>query len=155
MEIAFEERAGWLLASVPRAGWLRRLKPEQVRVLTTALAGFYKLAGVNLVREQIAVDFLPAVPSYDVVDEGLVVWPGESSEMEVIYDLRNGPVLQPRVTRGVPTTGLPALPAAKLLYDRVTIGWQEWVEAWESEQAGKELPEGLSGGFQLLPEPRT
>jgi hypothetical protein len=151
LEVAFEERAGWLLAGVPRPGWLGRLSPPQRHVLAAGLAGFYQLAGVELVREQIAAEFRPAVPPYDLADEGLVVWPDAEAESEAVYNLCNGPVLRPCATRGGLAPGLPVLSAERLLYSRVTIRWVDWVDAWEGEQAGKEMPKELGGGFELLP----
>jgi hypothetical protein len=91
------------------------------------------------------------VPPYDLADEGLVVWPDAAADSEVVYDLHDGPILQPRALQGPIPAGLPELSAERLLYSRVMIRWQDWVDAWEGEQAGKELPETLGGGFRLLP----
>ena len=46
--LAFEERAGWLLADIRLSGWLSKLSQVQERTLANALAGFYKMAGVDL-----------------------------------------------------------------------------------------------------------
>ena len=48
--LAFEERSGQLLVVLTGPGWLPRLTPDQRGALATALAGLYKLAGVDLVR---------------------------------------------------------------------------------------------------------
>ncbi len=49
----FEECAGWMVAHVRDVGWLARLSEEQALALNTALAALYKLAAVDLVREQL------------------------------------------------------------------------------------------------------
>jgi hypothetical protein len=85
--LAFEEQSGFILAGWRTRGWISDLDPERRRVLGNALAGFYKLAGVDLVREQIEA-WLPAPSPYDVADEGLVVWPGGDFNTETVYDLR-------------------------------------------------------------------
>ena len=58
VHVDFEEHAGWLVAGLPRLvawndTWLAQLTPEQALAFRDALAGFYKLAGVEVVREQI------------------------------------------------------------------------------------------------------
>ena len=45
----------------------------QRRTLANALAGFYKLAGVDLVGEQLELQLHPATQQYDVDERGLVV----------------------------------------------------------------------------------
>ena len=48
--IAFEERSGHLAAHLAAPGWQPRLSDARNRALTTALAGLYKMSGVDLVR---------------------------------------------------------------------------------------------------------
>ncbi len=71
--IALEEHAGWLVAAVHERGWLDRLSRRQRRTLANALAGFYKLAGVDLVREQLEAQLQPTAHVYEIDERGLVV----------------------------------------------------------------------------------
>ena len=91
--IRFELQSGWIVAGIPQVGWIAALAAEQRRIFETALAGFYKLSAVDLVREQVeqALRASPgdAPPPYDIADEGMVVWPGQGFETEAIYDLRS------------------------------------------------------------------
>ena len=48
--IAFEEHSGCLTAHLAAPGWQARLSDARNRALTTALAGLYKMSGVDLVR---------------------------------------------------------------------------------------------------------
>lgn len=145
--LRFEEQSGWLLAHVSQPGWLARLSGEQAAVLATALIGFYKKAGVDLVREQIAALLEPICPPYDIADTGLVLWPGEGYETEVLYDLSAGPLLYPRVVRGRKATEMPVLAAAQLLFRDQPVAWTDWVAAWElGERTGP-----LLAGMQVLP----
>ncbi|HXG10164.1 MAG TPA: hypothetical protein VNK04_10275, partial [Gemmataceae bacterium] len=149
--ITIEEQSGWLLAGVAAPGWLGELSGERRQVLRAALAGLYKFAGVDLVREQIEACLGPGQVVYDVADEGLVVWAGPSGTVEAVYDLDAGPRMEPRIMSGPTAAALPALPAEPLRFDRVLVLWETWVDVWEQDQAGKEPPESLLEGVCLLP----
>jgi hypothetical protein len=151
--IAFEEQSGWLVGSIPQSGWLAQLSPEQLRACRAALAGLYKLAGVDLIREQIEASFEPLMPSYDIADEGLVVWPGPGYEIEIIYDLRAGPLLQPQPQSTSGPLRLPVLPATPLLFRNVPLSWDAWVALWHQDEAGKGLSEQFLPGVCVLPRP--
>lgn len=152
--LMFEEQAGWLVAGLPGQGWFAELQEGQRRVLRAALAGFYKLANVDLVREQIEASFAPARFSYDVSDDALVVWMGPQNEIEVAYDLTADPVLEPRLTAGRPPKPPPVLSAVPLRFRDVLLSWDEWVAIWEQDQTGKGLPESFLPGVCLLPTDR-
>src|SRR5258705_10864426 len=49
--IRIEHEAGWLLAGIARPGWIAKLDGDQQRIVEIALAGFYKLAAIDIVRE--------------------------------------------------------------------------------------------------------
>jgi hypothetical protein len=149
--LSFEERSGWLLAGVNRPDWLLGLASEQRGALATALAGLYKLAGVNLVRRQVE-SLLPAdASSYDIVEEGLAVEMGPH-EVEAIYPLETDEeMVVPRLTSGALPEPLPALPVVPLRFDRVAVPWDWWVSAWEGDLAGKPHPVLPVPGLRLLP----
>src|SRR5262249_46344305 len=91
LAIAFEEQSGWLVVGVSRCGWLPQLSSARRQVLRIALAGLYKLAGVDLIREQIVACLPAQLLGFDIADEGLVVWPRVGADATAIYDLRSGP----------------------------------------------------------------
>ncbi len=132
LEIHFEEIAGWLLARIAKPGWLPALEGEQMQLWNTALRGFYKKAGVDIVREQVEACLGSPCPPYDIAEEGLVVWPGLDYETEVIYDLREEPIIHPRLKEGQLADNMPALAADKVLFDRNPVTWDEWVADWKS-----------------------
>ncbi len=74
----FEEQSGWLVASVYRRGWADTLSAPRRQTLTSALAGFYKMAGVDLVREQIESHLEPGSRGYVISDAALIVTPGST-----------------------------------------------------------------------------
>jgi hypothetical protein len=145
--LTLEERAGWLVAGVARAGWLTHLVKRgdpPARAFATALNGLYQMSGVDLLRTQIEASFAPACPPYDLTEEGLVVWPGADSECEVQYPLRDGLLIRPRVSDCLPTIELPVLERKRLLLREQPTAWTQWVEVWERDRAGKGLPADLA-----------
>jgi hypothetical protein len=48
--LAFEQRGDWLVASIEDPGWLPDVPDPVRRVLTSAIAGLYKMCGVDAVR---------------------------------------------------------------------------------------------------------
>ncbi len=150
--LMFEERSGRLLAGATGPGWLPRLSAEQRGALVTALAGLYKLAGVDLVRQQIEASLPPIVSCYDVIDEGLWVSHGSDFDAEAVYPLgAEGDRIEARVTTGTFPEPLPPLPVVPLLFDRVELPWEWWVEAWEGDRAGKPHPPLPIAGLRVLP----
>ena len=141
--IHFEEQSGLLVASVARAGFVDALEDGPRATFETALAGLYKRAGVDVVREQ--VEALLGADTYDIAAEGLVVWPGEGYETEVVYDLARAGTLQ-GVVRGAPLPTTPrALEANHLRFGRQEILWTSWVEAFREDGPGEERRRVLAG----------
>lgn len=148
--LSFEEQSRWLVVGVERPGWLPRLGTSDTLVLRNALLGLYKLGGVELIREQLEQSFVPGRPSYDIADVGLLVWPDERYDTEVIYDLKGGPLLTPGVMVGKLPPDLPTLEAGRVRFRDTPILWRDWTVFWEAEQSAaleKEVPLSL-----ILPE---
>jgi hypothetical protein len=152
--IAFEEQSGWLVACVAELGFAGTLEGAPRVLFENALAGLYHRAGVELVREQIEAA-LPAGATYDVADEGLVVWrAGRATEH--VYDLDRKPLLEAQA-RGAPGSDPPGDPAppierSAILFAEHPIAWTAWVDAW-SDAAGE--PRRLVAGASLLPAAPT
>jgi hypothetical protein len=144
VQIDFEDHGGRLVAGVAQSGWLARLTPEQARTFADALAGFYKKAGVDLVREQLAA-VLPPGATYAVDEKGLTVWPDGDTSATYAPD---GAFLTPRP----PLEGLPSLPSEQVLFSATPIFWDDWVEVWEHDRAGKPHAPALVRGQRLLPD---
>jgi len=149
--IRFEQQSGWLVASIPERGWLAHLDDHHRRIFEISLTGFYKLSGVELVREQLeyALRGETGTPSpYDVADEGLLVWPAGAYNTEAIYDLRRAK-LTPTM-RGERYDGaLPDLARHHALFVREPLYWSVWSTAWQQIARG-EPPMPLLVGPHLL-----
>jgi hypothetical protein len=89
--IDLEERSGTLAAGVSRPGWLAALDADERRVLGDALAGLYKLSGV----ERVHTPGSAVVPDAPAVDfDGVVIrwadwvqcWEHETSGTPPVHD---------------------------------------------------------------------
>ncbi|MHC4876335.1 MAG: hypothetical protein ACYTGL_07540 [Planctomycetota bacterium] len=134
LELVFEEQSGWLVASTFQAGWVRSLSTQQQQVLLTAIIGFYRLAGVDLVREQIAATFAPRTIPYDVDEEGLLVWPDGQFEAEAVYSLRHHTTVRPYPRSVVRAYQLPQLPTERLIFSETSLPWDVWSQQWDDDQ---------------------
>jgi len=132
-EIRFEMRSGRLVSGVVRAGWAARLGPADRQILAAALVGLYKLAGVDLVREQIDAQ-LPHATEWDIADQRLVLAPQADLETEVVYPLDVEGPLEPQVTRGELWRAMPTLEARQVLFSQVPVLWDRWVDFWEKSR---------------------
>ncbi len=156
LRLSFEEHSGWIVAGIADPGWLPDLSPPGRAAMATALAGLYKMAGVDLVREPIVAGLGPEPPAFDFREEGLVVWPDESAATAILYLLRPEPGVPPLVTIG-PSGGptpvdSPRLDVARLLFADAAVDWARWVEVWERDRAGQDPPAEFIGGLNLLPD---
>ena len=149
--LAFQEQSGWLVVGVLRSGWLVELKDWHRRTLELAIAGFYKLAGVDIIREQLRGCFAPELPPYDITDKGLVVWPDGRYEVEIRYDLYARPWMRPRPRSVARQYELPTLEANHALFVELPISWDTWVACWEAEESSAPMPELFPHEVNLLP----
>lgn len=151
--IRFELQSGWLVAGLAAPGWIGRLAGERRRIFEIVLAGFYKLAAVDVVREQLehALQGRPEAPPppYDLADEGLVVWPARGFEVEIVYDLR-APSLAPAV-RGADYLGeVIDLAGRHAMFGREPLYASVWSTIWQQIARG-EAPMSIIAGPSLLP----
>jgi hypothetical protein len=132
LRLVFAEQAGRVVAGIEEPGWLRELPPAPLRELTTALAGLYKLAGVDLVHEQIRANLPATITAYDISRRGLVLHSDLSNGTEAIYDLDTPEeALRPHPFTGKEAAGYPVLDAGQLIFAKVPLTWQRWVDSWQ------------------------
>lgn len=150
VRLEWEDQAGWLVASIRELGWLKALGDEQRQAVATALAGLYKLAGIDMVSEQVA-EHLPSAANFTLTEENLIVRSGPLHETTVRYDLRRlrGP-LRPRTLDNEPAAQWPTLDPSRILFTQVPLTWHQWVESWQGGLDGKPPPP-LNAGIHLLP----
>jgi hypothetical protein len=150
--VEFEEHAGWLVAGIREPGWLKELGMEQRQATNTGLAGLYKLAGVDVVREQLRASLPSDIVRYDITAWDLLVWPGDPAGEPVTYDLADARgQLEPRAADGNVAVVAPVLEARQLLFSQVPLTWEQWVASWQRDQAGEGPPRLFDADVQLLP----
>ena len=115
--VSLEQRGSFLIGSIEERGWLDKLNEKQFAAFRDAVTGFYKLAGVDVLREQAAA-ILDIDPAWlDGGDDGLLVLrPGEPEPIVIDED-------EPRM--------------AELLFSQRSLAWSVWVERWEQDHADK------------------
>lgn len=122
----FELRHSALVAAVCDTGWLDRLTPIQLHSFTAALASLYKLAGVDLVCEQIQANLPDPSATWDVSRNGLVVSLG-SQGPSITYCLRESDELAHPPD---PASAARAIEASRLVFARRPLNWNQWVANW-------------------------
>lgn len=152
VRLEWEDSAGWLVASIREPGWLKTLSDEQQQAVTTALAGLYKLAGIDLVREQVREELPAAATRFTMEENDLVVWVGSRPESSIHYNLLTpkGP-LKPYTAEGAAVVSWPALDPARLIFARVPLSWMQWVSSWDNGSDGHTPRTLFASPVKLLP----
>ncbi len=138
--LSFEERGGWVIASVEEPGWLAELSADERAAFADALLGLEKLAGTHAVREQVATVIGPEAARFDAVPEGLVIPRPDGTE--ALFDYDDGPELRSPTRR---------LASKQMVLSDCPLPWSDWVERWEADAAGKSPREPLLPGWTVLP----
>jgi hypothetical protein len=147
--LAFAEQSGWLVAQIRERGWLDQLGETQWRTLDNGLVGFYKMAAVDLVEQQLDA-FVGQQQRYDISDHGLVVWPKQDPLDCVLYRLADeqhqplerlpaGCILQPDDIR------------SKVLFSLKPLAWSTWVTTWQLDQLAEATRQRVIEGINVLP----
>ncbi|MCC6420259.1 MAG: hypothetical protein IT429_18655 [Gemmataceae bacterium] len=148
--LGFEECAGWLVAHVRDAGWLGQLTEEQAAALNTALATVYKLAGVDLVREQVQTNLPPAVASYDITRTGLALWVDRRHGTAIYYDLVDQPGrVLPRTAGWEPAPAWPPLDVKRLMFAALPLSWDHLVASWQKDREREGHPRLVCQGVEV------
>jgi hypothetical protein len=142
----FLDQAGYLVAELGQPGWLDQLSLLQRAALADAVVGFYKQAGVDLVREQIR-SVLPDGTTWLVAPQGLLVRTATGQEAHYAFTAEGA--LHPQGPDGRPVPGLRSLPPGKLLFRRQPLAWKDWTSSWEDDRLGKGHGPLLSGVYRL------
>ncbi|HWE96835.1 MAG TPA: hypothetical protein VG269_22940 [Tepidisphaeraceae bacterium] len=118
--IRFEQRSGWILAGMDPAAWTTGISPEKSRLLSAALLGLYKIAGVDIVTEQVHRVFGPQALAFELTPGQLTLWRGGNFEEPITVAL----------TDDAPD-GTPSSQARQMLLRWTSVTWEQWVATWE------------------------
>ncbi len=150
LAVAFDEEGGWLIAGVVQTGWLGQLTAEQRQAWEDALAGLYRLAAVDLTREQLAVFLPPEKWTYHLAGHRLTVRPRDGGP-EGVYDLSEEGTLRAWDADGRVAAGLPLLQPERLLLAYVPIPWHDWERVWDADAADAATPRLTAAEVRVLP----
>jgi hypothetical protein len=180
MRISFRNWSGWIVAGIDEMGWAAAPNadvraypciaapcPQEAALLSLALAGLYKLAGVDLVREQVdsvlaaafGLDADSRSLRWDVRHDELLVWLDGRQKAVAAYSLADG-ALRPtmltpqKIDDDAELAGSrapPSVDSGKLMLRHVPIAWEAWSNAWEPA-AGPAARAAALNGIRVLPE---
>ena len=151
MTIRFEQRSGWVLAGVDAEGFAADLPADRREVFAAALLGLYKLAGVDVVEENVRARLMLKDVRFDLRRDQLVVWPGGDFSAEAVYDfdLPSEQTMAPEYrTPAAGRVPLPELRREQLVLRYVPLPRQAWAGLWEGKSEA-------SGGVMMLPRVRV
>jgi hypothetical protein len=146
LRISFEQQSGWLIAGIAEPGWSRELDSTRLLTLTNALAGFYKLCGVDFVREQVNA-VLGSKLRWSVDTHGLIAWPTDGTDCSASYPLSGNGMVEP-VVSGTCSFAFPQIAVEQVRLSAVPIKWDRWVDAWNRDQQGEAVAPLV--GLQLV-----
>ena len=151
LTLLFEDDSGWLVATVLHPGWLAAIDHVQRERVNTALAGFYKRAGVDLVRENFQERFARPGLQARFHDEGVLVFTDEDVDRGAGPRLRTSArMLVPLLQNGARPGDWPVVEREALVFADCPITWDEWVRAWTPE-----TPESVSTEIEQFPHVMT
>ena len=150
MWLAFEEQSGWLVASIPRRGWSDTLSQQRRHTLAGALAGFYKMAGATLVREQIESRLEPGSRGYDITDEALLVWSSDN-RFQRVFPLGDWPSANGQQAVAGPIAAQGAADRAQWVFAATPVSWRRWVVTWELDQLDGQSKHDVLDNISVLP----
>ncbi len=145
--ISLEERGGWLIGSIEERSGLDQLDSNQQMAFQDALLELYKLSGVDVLREQAASLFHISPERVDCRPEGLIIL-SSHGDQEVFIDVDDSPTLTPSGT--VAGRTLAPLLVNDLILSENQVGWQEWTDRLEMDQAGKCITEPILKGYRMF-----
>jgi hypothetical protein len=142
--VSFEQRAGWIVGAVDGADWLAGLQPMQFRRLAAALLGLYKMAGVDVSREQVRSAFAPRRMVFDFTRDALTAWSLGGFDAPSVYDLSDDPA-----QRSDESKKEFHLDARQVLLRYVSIDWETWDHVWETPDGGNGV--SVAAAYATLP----
>ena len=134
--LMFQERGGWMVASMIHRGWLDAIPAAERETFSNAIRGLYKSAGVDMIWERVVERFGPALFWYDIIGDGLLIWRDGRYLSAGLYKLRDTGAT---AALNVPLRFVSEPPESMLdeiMFSRAPLGWEEWVAMWEPGGTG-------------------
>jgi hypothetical protein len=148
--LTFENREGWIVASLADAPWLGELGDDAKTQLHNTIVVLYKIAGVDLIAEQIRHMLPTAGDHFTFSPRGLVIWPTERQGKELLVDL----VPETDVSKPPPDPAISVLTwdLSRVLLSRRPLTRHECIDAWPGSR-GTTPSVRLMDDIAVLPTP--
>lgn len=130
VQLAFQERAGWIILSLPQRGWLDAVPADQKDVFLQAVHGLSHLAGVDLIWERVVSQFGPDGIWYDVNAEGLLIWRDGRHAAAELYKLRDSMAANLWTPPPYRVVEVPPATLDEVFFSRSRLAWDAWVATW-------------------------
>ena len=134
VQLRLQEQSGWLLANLSQIGWLRSVSNEQRNSFLNALEGFYRKSGIDIVREQLENSLTKKHP-YDIDSAGLLVWPKNRFDVEIVFDLKAEGTISPVPAIQASEAGLFPISSAEAIFSATHTKWKDWERIWSDKEA--------------------
>jgi hypothetical protein len=132
--IEMEDLGGWLCARTMETTWLPSLSMEVRERLNLALAGFYKLAGVELVHEHLDPMLSGSGVWKEFTPQALIVHDRSRTGDAATYSLvSEDDVILPQRGSENGHPAWPILTRRDAIFDDSSIAWSDWVSAWSHQ----------------------
>jgi hypothetical protein len=137
------------VAQIQQRGWLGGLSETQWRTFDHALVGFYKMAAVDLVEQQVEA-FVGPQHRYDISDQGLLVWPRQNPLDCALYRLNDE---QKQTLNRLPADCVLQREdiRSKVLFSMRPLTWSTWVTTWQLDQLAESSRQRVIEGVNVLP----
>jgi len=147
VQLRLQEQSGWILSSISQIGWLTSVSEDQRNSFLNALEGFYRKAGIDLVREQLESSLTKKYP-YDIDSAGLLVWPSHRFEVEIVADLKADGMICPLPAIPAVEAGLMPVASEEVIFSATHTEWKNWKRIWSDKEAATVANHrmGLPGG---------
>ena len=129
VRLLFQEQSGWVAASVRTLGWLRFASADQMRSFQNALEGFYRKSGIDMVREQLEINFIHG-HEYDINSEGLAIWPNGMFSHELTVDLNRTDIVRPVPVSEAAAAGIGSVERSAVIFSESHTEWNRWLQLW-------------------------
>ncbi len=153
LHLLLQAHRDWLVAKIVDPGWLEKLEPEQRSVAAMALAGFYRLSGVELVDEQVRRTLSAPNMLYHLRLSELEVWREGEQGDPIIYGLRTWGTIRPHPASRAKALGFAPVARKQLLLSERDLSWADWVRYWQKDPDASERAEVQVESQRLLPVP--
>ena len=141
VQLRVQEQSGWILACIAHTGWLTSISVEYRNSFLNVLEGFYRKCGIDLVREQLETSMTGPYP-YDISAQGLVIWPTEKFDLEIVADLKSEVMVQPQPSIEAAKVGLAPIAIEKVVFAATHTDRQKWETMWSRRDLANTRADG-------------